>query len=243
VIHRTDGQINERDAGHNRPEAPKSVIPLHPKIETQNQKSASYYETSHTINEIAEPDTVLDWFTAALFAVGAIQAWILGLTLRRNRLTERPWVFAEPEAIEGLAFGINQFPITVNFRWKIRNHGRSPAWIVRTGIKFIVADVAALPAEPDYKGAEILAQAPIAPDQSFPQKTPKIIGPVDYEALMTALTKRLVLYGFIEYRDRFRRRSNESRFCMVYEPAIIRLPGYPDGWWTYGGPSAYNRNT
>jgi type II secretory pathway pseudopilin PulG len=132
------------------------------------------------------------------------------------------------------------------FQWRFQNVGKSPAFIERISSRFIALETLDdLPPEPEYLFPKELIF------ESEPLLARKIFGPI-YSPMEGALPfdelerkhrskKRfLYAYGFVQYRDTYRR-LHETRFGLTYESAPTLRIEYDR--FHLAGPPAYNSYT
>jgi hypothetical protein len=132
------------------------------------------------------------------------------------------------------------------FQWRFQNVGKSPAFIERISSCFIaLKSLDDLPIEPEYLPPRELIF------ESEPLLARRIYGPI-YSPLESKLTfdelerdhrsKKCFLYayGFVQYRDAYRR-LHETRFGLTYESAPTLRREYDRFY--LAGPPAYNRYT
>jgi hypothetical protein len=191
-------------------------------------------------------------FTGLLVVVGFIQAKILGVTLKRNRLTERAWVSIdnrlEVKGFDQLDEFRKKLPDVLkhidNPDWVMRirvnyafvNSGKTPAHIVEMGLVFRNVVEAKLPAEPNYLGIGRKITVILPPGRPF--ATVAFL-PLFAKDMVEILNRRtiIIFYGYVIYLDIFGKR-HESRYCEIARilPIDDLLP-----YFQIDGPEAYNR--
>jgi hypothetical protein len=132
------------------------------------------------------------------------------------------------------------------FQWRFQNVGKSPAFIERISSRFItLKTLDDLPPEPEYLPPKELVF------ESEPLLARRIFGPI-YSPVESTFTfdelerehrsKKCFLYayGFVEYRDTYRR-LHQTRFGLTYESAPTLRREYDR--FHLAGPPAYNRYT
>lgn len=98
----------------------------------------------------------------------------------------------------------------------IRNNGRTPGWIKRGYIRYLVVPQGSkLPPEPDYSGdlakKEVYA---IIPSDAYIQPLHETIPFSEFIPIRQG-NGTLYVYGFVDYND-FARKERQTRFCLVY---------------------------
>lgn len=130
------------------------------------------------------------------------------------------------------------------FQWDVRNGGKSPAFIEKINSRLITLNkLEDLPRFPVYKSGPkdmVGKLEPLLPDKDYGRFYAPIESDIPYQDLEKACREKtcvLYAYGFIKYRDMYRRK-HETRFGIVYNPkSTTRDP------WRIAGPRRYNRHT
>lgn len=174
-------------------------------------------------------------FTGALAVVGVLQfVW-----LKRTALANRPHVsftdFQSKDFIGILDEGVGESPHAL---FSFINLGNSPAFVTEYSVRIKYYDEGT-PQEPDYGSPLQVPEGSFAIEpegRSFPQRRDleeAPLTPPKVTALRTGKAE-LLFYGFIRYRDVFRR-PHTTRFCLKYD-AVHKT-------FQWGGPKAYNEYT
>ncbi len=179
---------------------------------------------------------VIAAFTILLF-VGV--AW----QIRTSKTIERAWVMAEvvPDSekwrdrrlhvLEGS--GTSGDSTAIYAVLVCTNAGKSPAWISETRAKFEIVET--LPAVPNFESAEYIEASTIplgmveggaAPHTQRLPWTPTAVGHEE-------LGKMSVIYGFVKYRDIFKKQRITTFGYRIINGTLRRLEAYPK----------YNENT
>ncbi len=204
---------------------------------------------------LASPSSAFDWakyVNASSTLVIAVFTVLLFLAViwqtSTNRDNERAWVIVTPKswspslvkAVEGVTFPINFFEASYE------NVGRTPARIIETALRYIIIDkLENLPLEPDYGMVVNLGEMLLVPRDSFPQVRPLEPSPLlmpQQAAEIEQGKKLLYAYGFVAYRDVYRRRR-ETRCGYLYFFAEGQWRNIFPPRFQRGGPPAYNRAT
>ncbi len=156
---------------------------------------------------------------------------------------ERPWIFIRITSFEGFDKPPTEFDPTmiVNLKWEIENSGRTPAFAFDGAVSLHVFTLP-LPDFPDYGKAAPIALVPIPQGRPQPNNTGWFIDKDEYEGIYKDL-RQLVFYGFIKYRDTFRR-EHVSRWCAILKIQKLRIGGVtPITFWSYEGPPNWTEYT
>jgi len=193
------------------------------------QRANTAHDWIDNVNALST--AVIAGFTILLF-VGVI--W----QVRTSRAIERAWVMADIEAdaakwrdqklhvIEGS--GTDGDTTAIYAALTCRNAGRTPAWIEKTVAKFEI--VTTLPPIPNFEGAEYIEVGTIplgmAGGDAVPhtQKLPWVPTASGHPGI----GKMPVIYGFVEYRDIFKKqRVTTFGYRITHDGELKRLVGSP----------------
>lgn len=179
---------------------------------------------------------VIAAFTLLLF-VGVV--W----QIRTSKTIERAWVMADVEpdsekwrdrklhVLQGS--GTSGDSTAIYAVLVCTNAGKSPAWINETRAKFEIVET--LPPTPNFESAEYVEASTIplgmveggaAPHTQRLPWTPTAVGHEE-------LGKMSVIYGFVRYRDIFKRLHVTTFGYRIIHGQLKRLENYPE----------YNQNT
>jgi hypothetical protein len=168
---------------------------------------------------------------------------------------ERPHVLIENVRMGGFRMTEEErreHAATGNFRpsvfptifFDIKNHGKSPAWVIAEVVRFMPA--IALPLPPEYGAPTRLVRGyAISPDEKVYgecrlEPTPELTD--DSRIQIVSGEMNLFVYGYVEYDDIFRDinlRPHRSAFCWQYivgggiDPGDRFVPSGPDAYWSY----------
>ncbi len=175
----------------------ESPLPIQPKITAEPQETKTTYQTNHAIKFVTEPDTTLDYFTAALVIVGFIQAWVLRSTLIISRASERAYIMVKCENAAGIAVGDKPRAVIV-----LKNFGKTPAYRLQhqSQISFAVypmSDDYTLPKLRGLKSREMTITPQI--DYGNPVVASKPLTQEHFDEI-EAHDGRLFIYGTVTYR-------------------------------------------
>jgi hypothetical protein len=155
---------------------------------------------------------------------------------------ERPWIFARLHTMEGFnrIWEKDLLIMQVRLQWSLRNYGRSPAFVFSGGIQFKILPVPILE-KPDYGNALPPTLIPLAQGLTQRNRTfPIVLTPELHRDLLRG-DKRLMFFGFIQYRDTFNK-EHVSRWCATFKLPLLWMEG--EGfWWEFEGPADYTEYT
>lgn len=155
---------------------------------------------------------------------------------------ERPWIFIRISKSEGFS---RKAPTSLepimwtSIGWYVQNFGRNPGFVTESAIRIRISPVP-IPETPDYgmeRHPAITLAVPLP--QGVPHENWTTFD--EHRKLMRG-EALFLFYGFIKYRDTFGR-DHESSWCAVMQIPKLIMSGQPDGYWVFGGPSAYTKYT
>ncbi len=200
----------------------------------QQQRASPPHDWIDYINACST--AVIAAFTILLFA-GVV--W----QIRTSKTIERAWVMADVEpdsekwrdhklhVLEGS--GTSGDSTAIYAVLVCTNAGKSPAWINETRAKFAIVET--LPLIPNFESAEYIEASTIplgmveggaAPHTQRLPWTPTAVGHEE-------LGKMSVIYGFVKYRDIFKKPHVTTFGYRIIHGQLKRLENYPE----------YNQNT
>jgi hypothetical protein len=129
------------------------------------------------------------------------------------------------------------------FEWDIINYGKTPAFVYETATHFLRFDtIAGIPEQPKYKPFVLATQKTVLPTKEHSGDGVAIVG--DYEEIKAkhaAWECVLYAYGYVKYRDIFRR-THETRYGFIFESTSTLGVGGENSFYA-GGPERYNQYT
>jgi hypothetical protein len=189
--------------------------------------------------------------TALIMIFSGFAAWFSGIQARATQQKERAWLVA---IMEDVPESLTQPPsstvsklVTNIYRLacKIENRGESPAWLTERAARMEVVPaqedwLQELPEDPSYGEITELGEFGVTmpPNASLPLTF--YLMPSDAAAVESG-NKALYVYGFVKYRDAFRR-LRETRFCFRLKVALGVSDPASRGFYI-AGPRKYNKAT
>lgn len=144
----------------------------------------------------------------------------------------------------GVPTPVSERQIAFEFRYRLVNYGKSPAWITSRSVKVVpVVDREIPPDEPRSILARLNRdEITVAPGEKWKSYEIEQISDDD-KTLMMRGNLEFLLYGMIEYRDVFARKTHHAGFAWF----IVRWDGtfknsrtWSDGaWGVRRGPERY----
>jgi hypothetical protein len=134
---------------------------------------------------------------------------------------------------------------TLFVQFKIRNFGKSPAWITRLQVKFTTINVGTdFPEIPDYTnranaGFRGVSGRMVQPDTPIQEGCPFALDKFsesDYEGIIKGNGAYFWIFGLVNYED-FLGESHETAFSAQYQISVPRAEGM---WVANAGPDAYH---
>jgi hypothetical protein len=201
-----------------------SATPVNKPTTQNNQSDGSYslFDANH-INSFS---------TAVIAAFAALTFFIVWRQDRDRKLSERAWILPDIGGLEG-----TKASDVFQVKCKIRNTGRTPAWITSMGAcAYFVKDEKDLPKTPNYTRAGPFAgKGTLLSPDAFTETGV----PVTQQQAEQVRRGEMTLYfsGFVQYRDIFGEK-HETRYCYQLKPSHD-LTGAPSEFYV-GGPDRYN---
>jgi len=199
-------------------------------------------------------DTWFKWYvglTALIALFSGAAAGAAAIQARATQQKERAWLVADMERVPD---SLVQPPPSTETKFvtgiyrlacTIQNKGSSPAWINEWAARLQVVPAQddwtkELPTTPDYGEATRVGDfgATMPPNAMLP--ITRFLDPQDAAAVERG-ERALYFYGFVKYRDAFRKRR-ETRFCFRLKVALGLTDPASRGFYI-AGPREYNKAT
>lgn len=181
-------------------------------------------------------DVINSFSTVVIAVFTVVMCYVVRNQNRATQIAERAWIVSDMEAAP--PYEPNQ---TIRYVCRIRNKGRTPAWITEMGSRGHVVktenDLLTVPPY-DMAGPFPKKGTPLPPEAFIPH--PFWLDSAKLEKVEQGeLT--LYLFGMVKYRDVFDE-EHEMRYCYQFKPALGGTdPAMRDFY--FGGPKAYNSAT
>jgi hypothetical protein len=199
-------------------------------------------------------DPWIKWYvilTALIMIFSGFAAWFSGIQARATQQKERAWLVA---IMEDVPDSLTQPPssavtklVTNIYRLacKIENKGNSPAWLTERAAQMKVVPakddwLQELPETPDYGEITKLGEFGVTMPPNAVLPLIFYLSPSDAAAVEVG-SSALYVYGFVKYRDAFRKRR-ETRFCFRLKIALGLIDPASRGFYI-AGPRKYNKAT
>jgi hypothetical protein len=202
-----------------------------------NEEASQADQTKITTGEKPKHD-LIDHINLLSTAVIAVFTFMMFVVMRRQdratKIAERAWVVSDIGSLE---------PTTRNDKvqviCKIRNNGRTPAWITAMGsCGKLVRSESDLPENPPFTDA-----GPFTPKGSVlsPNAFTETGIPITAQQLQTLVRGEVILYfmGYVKYRDAFNQK-HETQYCYQLKPSHDLTSTAPLEFYV-GGPDRFNR--
>jgi hypothetical protein len=161
--------------------------------------------------------------------------------------SERAWILLESIKPENFTSDIRittrsmTIPLSVHFK----NYGKTPAWVVESGCKFVRTNTDDFQGPLDYGNPQPGGDYAIAPnDKPFPMFPAGDSPTVTLSDVIHVQNGKLslVLYGVIRYKDSFVKKNQPIRETYFCVHLLIAATGMADRW-QLAGPEGANRCT
>jgi len=214
--------------------APATTVPSATSI---NEPAAGTDETDGTKAEKPKHD-LIDQINSLSTAVIAAFTVLMFVVMRRQdramKIAERAWVVSDIGSLEPTMQSDK-----VQVVCKMRNNGRTPAWITAMGsCGKLVKSKDELPEHPPFTDAgPFTEKGSVLSPNAFTETGI----PITAQQLQTIVRSDVILYfiGYVKYRDAFNQ-NHETRYCYQLKPSHDLTSTAPLEFYV-GGPDRFNR--